>query len=145
MAIPREFNTPEYNERLVRRAESILTGMGVDGLLRVGGSQEIRREVKKAAEDLVSLTRQRLLKSRTPPPKDAAAWNVFFYRALRNVALDYRKKRLREKNWPSLDAVVPMPQNRDIGSFACAATTIASAWSIASLSTCHRARRESCQ
>ncbi|WP_412549306.1 hypothetical protein, partial [Sinorhizobium meliloti] len=31
--------------------------------------------------------------------------------------------RAEGKNWPSLDAVVPKPQNRDIGSFACAATT----------------------
>lgn len=47
--------------------------------------------------------------------------------------------RAEGKNWPSLDAVVPMPQKRDIGSFRWAATTIASAWSIASLSTCQRA------
>jgi hypothetical protein len=31
------------------------------------------------------------------------------------------------KNWPSLDAVVPIPQNVAMGSLACASITIASA------------------
>lgn len=49
------------------------------------------------------------------------------------------------QNWPSFDAVVCMPQNWDIGSFPCAATIIAIAWPMASLSTCQRTKRESRQ
>ena len=47
------------------------------------------------------------------------------------------------KNCPSLDAVSPSPQNRAMGSLACASITIARASLIASLSTCQRDRRDS--
>lgn len=79
--------------RLRKHAESILWNLGVADLLRV--------DLRSAAEDLVGTTRERLIRSRTPSPPDAA-WDVFFYRSLGNDALDYRKKLLREKGWKSL-------------------------------------------
>ena len=49
------------------------------------------------------------------------------------------------KNWPSLEAVRPVPQKADIGSAAWASTTTANARSNASPSTCQRAMRISSQ
>jgi hypothetical protein len=101
MQIPPRYSTEEYLTRLHKHAESILRNLGIGDLLRVGGSQAIRMELRSAAEDVVSAMRQRLLRSPTPPPPEGA-WDVFFYKALSNDALTYRKKLLREKGWPSL-------------------------------------------
>ena len=61
------------------------------------------------------------------------------YRALTRLRASPRPP--AGKNWPSLEAVRPVPQKAAIGSAAWASTTMANARSNASPSTCQRAMR----
>ena len=65
------------------------------------------------------------------------------YRALTKLRASPRPA--AGKNWPSLEAVRPVPQKAAIGSAAWASTTTANARSNASPSTCQRAMRISSQ